>query len=111
MNFSKYRIKPGSKVDLKKWDPDDRSASPGSKKEHHKRLTELAVRLDNLQDILYAERKHCVLVVLQGMDTSGKDGTIRHVFSEVDPLGVRAVRFKVPTEDELAHDFLWRVHP
>jgi PPK2 family polyphosphate:nucleotide phosphotransferase len=111
MNSSKYRIKPGSKVDLSKWDPDDRSASPGSKEEDRKRLTELAVRLDQLQDILYAERKHCVLVVLQGMDTSGKDGTIRHVFSEVDPLGVRAVRFKAPTEDELAHDFLWRVHP
>jgi PPK2 family polyphosphate:nucleotide phosphotransferase len=111
MNFSKYRIKPGSKVDLRQWDPDDRSASPGSKEEDRKRLGELAVRLDELQDILYAERKHSVLVVLQGMDTSGKDGTIRHVFSEVDPLGVRAVRFKVPTEEELAHDFLWRVHP
>jgi PPK2 family polyphosphate:nucleotide phosphotransferase len=111
MNFSKYRIKPGSKVDLKKWDPDDRSASPGGKKEDHRRLTELAVRLNELQDILYAERRHAVLVVLQGMDTSGKDGTIRHVFSEVDPLGVQAVRFKAPTEEELAHDFLWRVHP
>jgi PPK2 family polyphosphate:nucleotide phosphotransferase len=111
MNFSKYRIKPGSRVDLKKWDPDDRSASPDSKEEDHKRLTELGVRLNELQDILYAERKHGVLVVLQGMDTSGKDGTIRHVFSEVDPLGVQAVRFKAPTEDELAHDFLWRVHP
>jgi polyphosphate kinase 2 (PPK2 family) len=87
MNLSKYRIKPGSKVDLKKWDPDDRSASADSKEEDHKRLTELGVRLNKLQDILYAERRHAVLVVLQGMDTSGKDGTIRHVFSEVDAPG------------------------
>ena len=110
MNFSKYRIKPGSKVDLRQWDPDDRSASPGSKEEDRKRLAELAVRLDELQDILYAERKRSVLVVLQGMDTSGKDGTIRHVFSEVDPLGVRAVRFKVPTEEELARSSMARTH-
>jgi PPK2 family polyphosphate:nucleotide phosphotransferase len=110
MNFSKYRIKPGSKVDLKDWDPNDRSASPGSKEEDEKRLLELATRLTELQDRLYAERKHGLLVVLQGMDTAGKDGTIRHVFSEVNPLGVRAASFKVPTEEELSHDFLWRVH-
>ena len=111
MNFSKYRVKPGSKVDLKDWDPDDKSASPGTKEEDEKRLMELAARIDEQQELLYAEAKRGVLVVLQGMDTSGKDGTIRHVFREVDPLGVRAVRFKAPTEDELAHDFLWRVHP
>ena len=111
MNFSKYRVKPGSKVDLKDWDSDDKSASPGSGEADEKRLNELAARIDELQELLYAEAKRGVLVVLQGMDTSGKDGTIRHVFREVDPLGVRAVRFKAPTEDELAHDFLWRVHP
>jgi len=111
MNFSKYRVKPGSKVDLKDWDPDDKSASPGNKEEDEKRLTELGGRIDELQELLYAEAKRGILVVLQGMDTSGKDGTIRHVFREIDPLGVRAVRFKTPTEDELAHDFLWRVHP
>jgi PPK2 family polyphosphate:nucleotide phosphotransferase len=111
MNFARYRVKPGSKVDLKDWDPDDKSASPGTKEKDEKRLQELAARIDELQELLYAEAKHGVLVVLQGMDTSGKDGTIRHVFHEVDPLGVRAVRFKAPTEDELAHDFLWRVHP
>jgi len=111
MNFSRYRVKPGSKVDLKDWDPDDKSASPGSKEQDEKRLQELAARIDEQQELLYAEAKRGVLVVLQGMDTSGKDGTIRHVFHEVDPLGVRAVRFRAPTEDELAHDFLWRVHP
>jgi PPK2 family polyphosphate:nucleotide phosphotransferase len=111
MNLSKYRVKRGSKVDLKDWDPDDKSASPGSKEADEKRLLELAARIDGLQELLYAESKRGVLVVLQGMDTSGKDGTIRHVFREVDPLGVRAVRFKAPSEEELAHDFLWRVHP
>src|SRR5207344_2864152 len=111
MNFSKYRVKPGSKVDLKDWDPEDKSASPGSGEADEKRLAELAARIDELQELLYAEGKRGVLVVLQGIDTSGKDGTIRHVFREVDPLGVRAVRFKAPTEDELKHDFLWRVHP
>jgi len=111
MNFSKYRVKPGSKVDLKDWDPDDKSAARGNKDADEKRLMELAGRIDELQELLYAESKRGVLIVLQGMDTSGKDGTIRHVFHEVDPLGVRAVRFKAPTEEELAHDFLWRVHP
>ena len=111
MNFSKYRVKPSSKVDLKDWDADDKSASPGSREADEKRLQELAARIDELQELLYAESKRGVLVVLQGMDTSGKDGTIRHVFREIDPLGVRAVRYKAPTEDELAHDFLWRVHP
>ncbi len=64
-----------------------------------------------LQESLWAEHRHKVLVVLQGMDTSGKDGTIRHVFEGVNPLGVRVAAFKAPTEEELDHDFLWRVHP
>jgi PPK2 family polyphosphate:nucleotide phosphotransferase len=111
MNFSEYRVKPGSKVDLEDWDPDDRSAVPGTQQAADKRLRELSERLDELQDLLYAERKRDLLVVLQGMDTSGKDGTIRHVFGAVDPLGVRVTSFKAPTEEELSHDFLWRVHP
>jgi PPK2 family polyphosphate:nucleotide phosphotransferase len=110
MDFARYRVKPGSKVDLKRWDPDDRSASPGTKEERERHLAELAAELDKLQDVLYAEHERCVLVVLQGMDTSGKDGTIRHVFGEVDPLGVRVAGFKRPTEEEASHDFLWRVH-
>jgi PPK2 family polyphosphate:nucleotide phosphotransferase len=64
-----------------------------------------------LQEALWAEHKHKVLIVLQGMDTSGKDGTIRHVFEGVNPLGVRVASFKAPTPEELDHDFLWRVHP
>jgi len=63
------------------------------------------------QNILYAERKHSLLIILQGMDASGKDGTIRHVFSSMDPMGVNVKPFKAPTEEEQLHDFLWRVHP
>lgn len=110
MNFSKFRIKPGSKVGLAKRDPADKSGVPSAKAERLAKLTEMAPRIDALQDVLYAQRKHKVLIALQGMDTSGKDGTIRHVFSEVDPLGVRAIGFKAPVGEELEHDFLWRVH-
>jgi PPK2 family polyphosphate:nucleotide phosphotransferase len=110
MNHSKFRIKPGTKVDLAKRDPADKSGVSGNKAERLSKLAELSNRIDALQDLLYAEKKHKVLVVLQGMDTSGKDGTIRHVFNSVDPLGVRAVSFRAPVGEELEHDFLWRVH-
>lgn len=110
MNNSKYRVKNGGKVSLKDWDAADKSAVRGGKDEVEARVSELSEAIDHLQDMLYAQGKHAVLIVLQGMDTSGKDGVIRHVFSEVDPLGVRAVGFKAPSPQELAHDFLWRVH-
>ena len=70
----------------------------------------LGDRLNKLQTLLHASRSRGLLVVLQGMDTAGKDGVIRHVFRHVSPLGVRAEAFGAPTSDELAHDFLWRVH-
>jgi PPK2 family polyphosphate:nucleotide phosphotransferase len=73
-------------------------------------LKELNGELQTLQELLYAENKHKVLVVLQAMDTGGKDGTIRRVFDGVNPQGVKVASFKVPTPEELAHDFLWRVH-
>ena len=66
--------------------------------------------LNELQNLLYAESKHAVLVILQGMDASGKDGVIRKVFGALNPQGVRVHSFKVPTEEELSHDFLWRIH-
>jgi PPK2 family polyphosphate:nucleotide phosphotransferase len=66
--------------------------------------------LDDLQNLMYAESKHSILVVLQGMDASGKDGAIRKVFSSLNPQGVRVKSFKEPTAEELSHDFLWRVH-
>jgi PPK2 family polyphosphate:nucleotide phosphotransferase len=66
--------------------------------------------LFKLQNLLYAERKHSLLIILQGMDASGKDGTIRHVFTSLNPLGLGVKAFKEPTEEEMLHDFLWRVH-
>ena len=74
------------------------------------RLDHLTKRLDDLQEALYAERRRALLVVLQGRDTSGKDGAIRKVFGPLDPQGATVTNFKAPTELELSHDFLWRVH-
>lgn len=70
----------------------------------------ILLELDELQNVLFAESKHSVLVVIQGMDASGKDGAIKNVFGTLNPQGVKVTSFKVPTEEELAHDFLWRVH-
>ncbi len=70
----------------------------------------LARRIDELQDVLYAEGRRALLVVLQGRDTAGKDGTLRNVFGPLDPLGLTVTSFKAPSPIELAHDFLWRVH-
>jgi PPK2 family polyphosphate:nucleotide phosphotransferase len=110
LKLKTYRVKPGKKIKLKDWNPADKSASPGTGADDARELAELAARLDELQDLLYAEHKHKVLLVLQGMDTSGKDGVIRHVFDKVDPLGVRVASFGVPTKEELDRDYLWRVH-
>ncbi len=110
MNLSKFLVKPGSRADLAERDPGDKSGVPAKKEDRLRLLSQLAENLDELQDLLYAERRHKLLVVLQGMDTAGKDGTIRHVFGAVDPLGVRAISFRAPVGEELDHDYLWRVH-
>lgn len=103
-----HRIESGKKVRLKDIDPD---ANGGLDKEEGKAaIHPLLEELSTLQEELYAAGSHSVLVVLQGMDTSGKDGTIRGVFGGVNPQGCQVESFKVPTEEELAHDFLWRVH-
>ncbi|HEY4295543.1 MAG TPA: PPK2 family polyphosphate kinase [Paraburkholderia sp.] len=99
-----------SKFSLDDFDPAAKPFSSGSKDADRVRLSEIGAQLDTQQERLHAQRKRRVLLVLQGMDTSGKDGTIRAVFHEVDPLGLRIVPFKAPTPVELAHDFLWRVH-
>jgi len=109
-SMRKFLVKPGKKVNLAKHDPADRTASSTFSDANTRELAALSERLDALQDVFHASAKHSLLVVLQGMDTSGKDGTIRHVFSSVDPLGVRVTSFKVPTPDEKSRDFLWRVH-
>lgn len=107
--LKKYRAG-GRHFRIAKADTADKNGLPDSKAERKKLADELGVQLNQLQDILYGQEKHRILIVLQGMDTSGKDGTIRHVFAHTDPLGIRAAAFKVPTENERAHDYLWRVH-
>jgi PPK2 family polyphosphate:nucleotide phosphotransferase len=106
----RYVVKPGAKVKLADCDPNETSAFSGDKKEAEARLQKLNGRLESLQELLYAEHKHKVLVILQAMDTGGKDGTIRKVFDRVNPQGVRVASFKAPTPLELDHDYLWRVH-
>jgi len=108
--MKKYVVKPGSKVDLSEWDPNDTGDFKGDKKSGLADVAKLNSKMDALQEILYAEHKHKLLIVLQGMDTAGKDGAIRHVFEGVDPLGVRVASFKVPSAEELDHDYLWRIH-
>src|SRR5438105_11535424 len=76
-----------------------------------KQTKKILKKLDELQNLLYAENKHSVLVVIQGMDASGKDGAIRRVFGRLNPQGVMVKSFKAPTSEELSHDFLWRIHP
>lgn len=108
--MKEYRVNPNQKVNLKEWDAEDDSEFSGSKKEAEDPFEELNVKLEVLQEMLFAEHKHRVLVVLQAMDTGGKDGVIRHVFDGVNPQGVRVASFKVPTSLELDHDYLWRIH-
>ena len=108
-DLDRYRVNP-KKFSLQDLDPGDKSERGNSKEQDSYELTRLAVEINALQDILHAEGKRKLLLVLQGMDASGKDGTIRHVFSECDPLGIRLASFKAPTSEELAHDYLWRVH-
>ena len=109
--MDRYRVKPQDRVKLAEWDPDDTSAFSGTKAEAEQRMQKLTSKLEQLQELLYAEHQHKFLVVLQSMDTGGKDGTIRHVFEGVNPQGVAVVRFQEPTKIELDHDYLWRVHP
>src|SRR5262245_31066804 len=102
-------LKPGTKISLKDCDPDDTGpyASPEEAEADLQKQLDALVKLQNL---LYACSHKALLIILQGMDTSGKDGTIRHVMSGLSPLGVQVKAFKVPTHEELAHDFLWRIH-
>lgn len=89
---------------------DTRAPKKMNKEQTKKDTQKLLFKLEELQNLLYAESKHAVLVVLQGMDASGKDGVVRNVFEPVNPMGCRVVPFKKPTELEMKHDFLWRVH-
>jgi PPK2 family polyphosphate:nucleotide phosphotransferase len=108
MDTSRYRVEPGSKVTLATRNPSDHAGI--TKEDGVERTDRLREELGKLQEMLYADGRHKVLVVLQAIDAGGKDGTIRSVFEGVNPQGVEVHSFKAPTEEELAHDFLWRVH-
>ena len=111
--MKRYHVKPGEKLSLKEFDPEDTGEYKKNEQGKGKakaELSKLIARLDGLQERLYANSTRSLLIVLQGMDTSGKDGTIKSVMSGVNPQGCHVAAFKSPSKDELAHDFLWRVH-
>ena len=103
-------VKPGSKVDVSTLDPGDTRALEGRAQGGRAALEQDEKALTELQARLWAENKRSVLLILQGTDASGKDGTVAHVFRGVNPQGTAVTSFKAPTAEELAHDFLWRVH-
>jgi PPK2 family polyphosphate:nucleotide phosphotransferase len=108
--LKKLIVKPDSKVRLKHFDP----GYHGKHESHKSALPEIQQylqKMEQLQYLMYAEKKHSLLVVLQGLDAAGKDGVVRHVLTGMNPSGCDESNFKQPTEEELAHDFLWRVHP
>jgi PPK2 family polyphosphate:nucleotide phosphotransferase len=107
---SKFVVDPDSKVKLRDIDP----GYHGKHESHEAALPEMQANLekmDQLQYLMYAEKKHSLLIVLQGLDAGGKDGVVRHVISGMNPAACRVTGFKQPTAEELDHDFLWRVHP
>jgi len=108
--MERYRVEPGKKVHLSQWDPDDKSLCEAGKDAGIEMLSELKEELYDLQVRFFAESRRKLLVVLQGMDTSGKDGTIRHVFGGLDPQGLKIATFAKPSTRELSHDYLWRIH-
>jgi PPK2 family polyphosphate:nucleotide phosphotransferase len=106
---ARFRVEPGKRFQLARIDPRDQSAFPDREAAEEK-SREDAKAINVLQDRLFAEGKRALLVILQGTDTAGKDGAIRHVFNDTGPLGVTVTPFRRPSEEELAHDYLWRAH-
>ncbi|MGW8390068.1 PPK2 family polyphosphate kinase [Pseudoduganella sp. HUAS MS19] len=100
--IDEFRVKPGFRLR-------DKDAKADSKPDREL-LDKMLDDISDLQEMLYAERQRKLLIVLQGKDTSGKDGTVRHLFGKINPMGLRAVGFRAPTGIEAAHDFLWRIH-
>lgn len=106
-----YVVPEGSKVRLRDEQAEDVRACPdGGKSSTRELFDSLRDEIQALQKMLYAQGRHRVLVIIQAMDTGGKDGCVKHVFSRVDPQGIHVRSFKKPSANELAHDFLWRVH-
>jgi PPK2 family polyphosphate:nucleotide phosphotransferase len=110
MSIDKYRVRETQNVRLRDFDPDDVHLAP-DKSEAKEQTAAMQERLAELQELVYAGHQHKVLVLLQGMDASGKDGAIRHVMGGFNPQGVSVVSFGKPEKKELDHDYLWRVHP
>jgi PPK2 family polyphosphate:nucleotide phosphotransferase len=108
--MKQYRVREGQQLDLDRFDPDDTRLVKGGKEGAREQLPAILEHLDDAQERLFAGHDRKLLLVLQGMDTSGKDGTIRHVMRGFNPQGTRVVSFRKPSEEELDHDFLWRVH-
>jgi len=102
------QLPPGKQVTLSKISTDDTHGL--TREAATARFETLVIELAELQELLYGAKSHALIVVLQGLDTSGKDGTIRNVFREINPAGCMVTAFKTPTAEELAHDFLWRAH-
>jgi PPK2 family polyphosphate:nucleotide phosphotransferase len=108
MDIKRFRVRPGQKVDLHRYDPAEKGGVDG-KRQAQDRLARALGRLVSLQEKLYAADQWALLIILQGMDTSGKDGVIKHVMSGLNPLGTQVYSFKRPSHEELEHDFLWRI--
>jgi PPK2 family polyphosphate:nucleotide phosphotransferase len=108
--YRELLVAPSSRVKLAEIDP-GYHGSYESSEEAQPEIRSLVEKLDRLQYTMYAERKHSLLIVLQGLDACGKDGVIRHIFAGMNPAGCRVVGFKRPKQEDLDHDFLWRVHP
>lgn len=108
--IERFRVAPGSKVDLKSIEPGFTNKH-GDRAQAEAETQKYCARLRELQDLLHVQQRHSLLVCLQALDTGGKDGTINHVLSAMNPQGCRVQAFKQPTPLEAAHDFLWRVHP
>jgi PPK2 family polyphosphate:nucleotide phosphotransferase len=110
-NYRKqFVVKPRAEIRLKHFDP----GYHGKHESHKKALSEIQENLQKMEQLqyrMYAENKHSLLIVLQGLDAAGKDGVVRHVLTGMNPAGCVSVNFKEPTKEDLAHDFLWRVHP
>ena len=107
---ARWRVTPGTKVDLARIDTRSTEGAPGDKAKTEAASEELQAEMQGLQERLYAEGEQSLLVVLQAIDAGGKDGTIKHVFRGLNPASCRVISFKVPSEEERSHDFLWRVH-
>src|SRR5215211_5866558 len=108
-DFARYRIAPGEQVSLADGDPGDTDGYAGPE-ETQPELDSLTDRIAEFQECLYAESERALLIVLQGIDAAGKDSTVKHVFREANPQGCRVYAFKEPSDEESAHDFLWRYH-